>query len=208
MYQETIWRSSAAAFSTVVAAGIPAVATLAEVTDMSDAWAAAADAFEGFLLGADLQCSSSSSTDPAAGPQKAPARGAGRESVGSEAGMVIGDSGHGSSSSSRLPSQEEEATSAAPRESGQQHAPPAAAAANAGATQPAQQAVDAQRAQADAELEAAVLDTLTDCVLTQCAAAPATAKLRFIQAVDRGIIRPRALAIPHVRGCPLLLVML
>lgn len=59
-------------------------------------------------------------------------------------------------------------------------------------------AVDPRQARADAELEAAVLDTLTDVVLTQCGPAPPAAKLRFIETVDRGIIRAKEVAIPQV----------
>ncbi|KAK9834027.1 hypothetical protein WJX81_004391 [Elliptochloris bilobata] len=55
---------------------------------------------------------------------------------------------------------------------------------------------DGEGAAADAELEAAVLDTLTDVVLTACGAATAEEVARLVAVVDAGVARPRRLAIP------------
>eukprot|EP00887_Chlorella_sp_A99_P002554 scaffold6.g2554.t1 len=196
VYQESLWRAAAATFNAVVATGIPPVASVTEAADMSDAWAAVAEAFETFLLGPATASSSSSSVaaEQVAAPaaSAAEAKGAGgvqpssRESVGSEV-HAAASSSHATPGGSRSASQAHEA--AAPpgaggggRENGAGPGPPSG--------------TSASQAQADAELEAAVLDTLTDCVLTQCGPAPAEVKLRFIRTVDRGIVRPRHLAIP------------
>lgn len=58
--------------------------------------------------------------------------------------------------------------------------------------------LSAQQARQDAELEVAVLDCLTDAVLTQCAAAPAEMKQRLIATVDAGASRPKELSVPQV----------
>jgi hypothetical protein len=47
----------------------------------------------------------------------------------------------------------------------------------------------------------AVLDCLTDAVLTQCAAAPAEMKRRLIETVDSGASRPKELSVPQVPAC-------
>lgn len=108
---------------------------------------------------------------------------------------------------SRSASQSQEVTSA-PRADGEA-APPGAAAAAAGAAAPqahhsglagagAPTPLSAQQARQDAELEVAVLDCLTDAVLTQCATAPLDMKERLIATVDAGASRPRELSVPQV----------
>ncbi len=52
------------------------------------------------------------------------------------------------------------------------------------------------QSRADAELELAVLDTLTDGVLTACARAPEEVRRRLVGVLDGGITRPRARHIP------------
>lgn len=52
------------------------------------------------------------------------------------------------------------------------------------------------QSRADAELELAVLDTLTDGVLTACARAPEEVLRRLVGVLDGGITRPRARHIP------------
>ena len=112
---------------------------------------------------------------------------------------------------SRSASQNQEVTSA-PRGDGEATAAAAATAgtsagpavpqahhgglAGAGAPTP----LSAQQARQDAELEVAVLDCLTDAVLTQCATAPPEMKERLIATVDAGASRPKELSVPQVGG--------
>lgn len=58
--------------------------------------------------------------------------------------------------------------------------------------------IDAAQARADADLELAVLDCLTDEVLTACGPAPTALKERLIGVVARGIARPPALSVPQL----------
>ncbi len=109
---------------------------------------------------------------------------------------------------SRSASQSQEVTSGPRGEGEAAHAPaPSGAApaapqahhgglAGAGAPTP----LSAQQARQDAELEVAVLDCLTDAVLTQCATAPAELKERLIGTVDSGASRPKELSVPQVGG--------
>ena len=170
---------------------------------MSDAWTAAAEAFESFLLGADVSATSGGGAGEGGGPDAGGGeqRQRGLASDGSEVGRLRGGSSTGSVSGGRRGSSAaQEAVSALPRENG-------AAAGGAGPSQQQEQQqqqqsapLDVAQARADAELEAAVLDALTDVVLTQCGPAPRLLKMRLVECVDRGIARPRALAIPQPPG--------
>lgn len=56
---------------------------------------------------------------------------------------------------------------------------------------------DTQQSSDDADLEASVVDTLTDAVLTACTHAPEDVRKRLISALDQAIIRPKDRHIPN-----------
>lgn len=192
MYHESLWRVSAQAFNAAVPAGLPALAAAAAAgEDTSPSWEALADAFETFLLGANVLAAA----QPGIRPREP------TSSVASDAGMLRAGPPSAEGSASWSASQGQEATSRHPADSG---AVTAAAAAQssfqptalAGPAAPTPQ--NAQQARQDAELEVAVLDCLTDVVLTQCACAPADMKQRLIATVDAGASRPKELSVPQV----------
>lgn len=188
MYHENLWRVSAQAFNAAVPAGLPALAAAAAAgEDTAASWEALADAFETFLLGANVLALAA----PAA-----------ESSLASDVGLRRSSTAGGAS---RAASQAGEVSSAPPLANGDVPGPVAAApaapepphAALAGAAAPTP--LSPQQARQDAELEVAVLDCLTDAVLTQCAAAPPEMRARLIGTVDRGAARPRELSVPQVR---------
>ncbi len=193
VYHESLWRVSAQAFNVAVAAGLPALAAAAAMgEDTSPNWEALADAFETFLLGANVLAS----TQPGVHSYE-PAT-----SDASDASMLRGGTLSVEGSASRSVSHGQEVTSRAPPDSAAAVGASASAAPPqpvtlAGAAAPTPQS--AQQARQDAELEVAVLDCLTDVVLTQCASAPADMKQRLIATVDAGASRPKELSVPQVR---------
>lgn len=199
VYHESLWRISAQAFNAAVPAGLPALtAAAAAGEDTAASWEALADAFETFLLGANVL----------AGGHGGPAAEA---SLASDIGMLRTSISSVGGSVSRGASQGQEATSA-PRGEGEAAAMGAGAGSSPALLPAAQQPrehtalagaaaptpLSPQQARQDAELEVAVLDCLTDAVLTQCAAAPPEMKRRLIDTVDRGAVRPRELSVPQV----------
>lgn len=56
---------------------------------------------------------------------------------------------------------------------------------------------DTQQSSDDADLEASVVDTLTDAVLTACTHTPEDVRKRLISVLDRAIIRPKDRHIPN-----------
>ena len=56
---------------------------------------------------------------------------------------------------------------------------------------------DTEQSNSDAELEASVVDTLTDGVLTSCSHAPEDVRLRLIGVLDQAITRPKDRHIPN-----------
>ena len=56
---------------------------------------------------------------------------------------------------------------------------------------------DTEQSSSDAELEASVVDTLTDAVLTSCSHAPEDIRRRFIGVLDQAITRPKDRHIPN-----------
>ncbi|KAL4423762.1 hypothetical protein ABPG75_001063 [Micractinium tetrahymenae] len=192
VYHESLWRISAQAFNVAVPAGLPGLAAAAAAgEDTSPSWEALADAFETFLLGANVLAATqpgSHSYEPAM-------------SMASDASMLRAGTPSGESSASRSASQGQEVTSRPPADPGAAAAaavavaapPPPVALAGAAAPTP----LSPQQARQDAELEVAVLDCLTDVVLTQCASAPADMKQRLIATVDAGASRPKELSVPQ-----------
>jgi hypothetical protein len=195
VYHESLWRVSAQAFNAAVPAGLPALAAAALAgEDTAASWEALADAFETFLLGAGILAG-----------VHAPIRDA---SAASDVSLLQGGTASGSAGGSRSASQGQEATSSGAQPAGgdaagaspaSAAAPPQQAAALVGSAAPTP--LSPQQARQDAELEVAVLDCLTDAVLTQCAAAPAEMKRRLIETVDSGASRPKELSVPQVPAC-------
>lgn len=194
MYHENLWRVSAQAFNAAVPAGLPGLAAAAAAgEDTAASWEALADAFETFLLGANVLALAGGAALGAEG------------SLASDVGLRRTSTAGGAS---RSASQTGEVSSA-PHADGGAGAPGSLAAGHAMAPAPpehealagaaAPTPLSPQQARQDAELEVAVLDCLTDAVLTQCAAAPPEMKARLIGAVDRGAARPRKLSVPQVR---------
>lgn len=56
---------------------------------------------------------------------------------------------------------------------------------------------DTQQSSDDADLEASVVDTLTDAVLTACSHAPEDVRKRLISVLDQAIVRPKDRHIPN-----------
>lgn len=56
---------------------------------------------------------------------------------------------------------------------------------------------DTEQSSSDAELEASVVDTLTDAVLTSCSHAPEEVRRRLIGVLDQAIVRPKDRHIPN-----------
>lgn len=202
VYHESLWRVSAQAFNVAVPAGLPTLAAAAAAgEDTSPSWEALADAFETFLLGANVLAVAQPgvrSYEPAS-------------SVASDASVLPAGTPSGEGPASRSVSQGQEVTSRPPADAAAAAVAVAAAAptqvvALAGAAAPTPQS--AQQARQDAELEVAVLDCLTDVVLTQCASAEGDMKQRLIATVDAGASRPKELSVPQAspacvqsRGC-------
>lgn len=193
MYHESLWRVSAQAFNIAVPAGLPALAAAAAAgEDTAASWEALADAFETFLLGANVVVAAQ------------PGSHAYESSMASDVTLMRPGSASSSADSTTHPaSQGQEATSGRLAEGGGNagtaagaggQATPAVALAGAAAPTP----LSPQQARQDAELEVAVLDCLTDAVLTQCAAAPTEMKQRLIGTVDAGASRPKELSVPQV----------
>lgn len=188
VYHESLWRVSAQAFNVAVPAGLPALAAAAAAGENTAAsWEAVADAFETFLLGANVLMAAQ------------PGSHAYVASAASDISLMRGGTSTSDHHRSRSGSQGQEVTSGMVAEGAWTANPPAAAAPPpvtlAGAAAPAP--LNPQQARQDAELEVAVLDCLTDVVLTQCDSAPADMKRRLIGTVGGGALRPRELSVPQ-----------
>eukprot|EP00884_Botryococcus_braunii_P011070 jgi/Botrbrau1/19965/Bobra.0059s0081.1 len=202
-FQEGLWRAAVPAFTTVVSAGLPAI-NIAYINGdelpPDHCWSALAEAFEIFLLGSHLEAAEAAA-DPDA-PREYIGEPGGRPP---DPGMVSSELGGGASRRATSESEGEPAGAAPRAPTREAGGPPGASAgdlqrpqgsegapASGAATPP-----ENDQSRVDADLEASVLDTLTDAVLTACVRTPHDIRRRLVGVVERGVGRPRALAIPR-----------
>ncbi|BDA41918.1 Protein MON2 homolog [Coccomyxa sp. Obi] len=176
--EENLWRAAAEAFNCVVAAGLPAVNIAyvnAEEDPPEQAWPSLAASFSAFLLGSHL---------PTGAPQ--PSGHEGKEATSNGGVAEVREAAYEGSSAS----QQEQQQSAGERHSDGGESLGRASRRSSMTEQ------DSEQARRDADLEAAVLDTLTDSVLTACTCTPPDVVEQFVAIVDGGTVRPLELCLP------------
>ncbi|KFM25189.1 MON2-like protein [Auxenochlorella protothecoides] len=179
VYDEALWRAAAKAFTSIVPQGLPALVAANDPKLEARAWAALADALELFLLGRGVEFPT---TEPTPENGAAHAGGAGMEAATRDPGSI------------QMASVTSDAHQASNQDAAQQQASAATA-----AVQSDDPDATAASAASDSELEAAVLDTLTDAILASAPSMPPPTLDRFVAIVDGGVCRPPWLArqLPH-----------
>ncbi|KAK9868608.1 hypothetical protein WJX84_001848 [Apatococcus fuscideae] len=184
-YAQDLWRVAAGAFNAVIAAGLPAVniAFVNQETSMpEEAWPSLAEAYRLFLLGSGEQPEQLPSTPSnlrngmlPASPSNAKAYLSNGPAALDQHHLISGDSRNSLKAASH----------------------PVGAAVTEPSEVDSDEALGTSVSQMDAELEAAVLDTLTETVLVSCANMPSESRQQLVSIVDQGLERGRARNIPN-----------